>query len=119
VDLVSYLFFILFFTLTALSYFLFFKELRRTQQQIKSKYKWIVILYCIAINILVVILYFSFEFYFLKGILKFEVNNNFIERIVKTLIIFTLNGISNFYLLKFYLKRISKQKTEIELIGKE
>jgi hypothetical protein len=47
------------------------------------------------------------------------VNNNFIERIVKTLIIFTLNGISNFYLLKFYLKRISKQKTEIELIGKE
>ena len=118
-DLVSYLFFILFFALISLSYFLFFKELRRRQEQIKSKYKWIVIFYCIAINITVVLLYFSFELYILTDTLKFKLNNNFIERILKTLVIFALNGISNFFILKFYLKRISQQKTEIELIGKE
>ncbi|WP_232067421.1 hypothetical protein, partial [Flavobacterium bizetiae] len=63
--------------------------------------------------------YFSFEFYFVLEFLKFKFSNKFVERIIKTLIIFALNGISNFYILKLYLKRISKTKNEIELIGKE
>ncbi|CAD5342194.1 hypothetical protein FLA105535_02176 [Flavobacterium bizetiae] len=118
-DQVTYLFFILFLTIIALSYFLFFRELNNRLDFIKTKYKWSVILICIASNIIIVLIYFSFEFYFVKEFLKFKLDNNFVERIIKTLIIFALNGISNFYILKLYLKRISKTKNEIELIGKE
>lgn len=109
---------VLFFGIMALSYFFFLKELKNKHKNRTFKNKLIGFLICLVSPVVIILAYFCFEYFFLMDILKLEMANSHIERILKTSLIFTLNSILNFYLLKFYLRKINKLN-EIELIGTE
>ncbi|WP_426484228.1 hypothetical protein [Flavobacterium sp. 2] len=117
-DALGVLFFSILFGLMGFSYFFFFKKLKAKGENKKLKIKFIVALICILAPIIITIIYFCFEFYFIEDLLNFKIKNNYLTRITRTTIVFTANSLINFYLLNFYLIKISK-KNEIELIGTE
>ncbi|MEO8237206.1 MAG: hypothetical protein ABI576_03790 [Flavobacterium sp.] len=99
-------------------YILFLKKINKIEKK-QFKYKLIFFLGCIISIVIAIVIYFCFENFILIDFLKLEVNDTYGERITESIIIFSLNIITNFYFLKFYLKRILNQKNEIELIGTE
>ncbi|OXB08097.1 hypothetical protein B0A72_00500 [Flavobacterium pectinovorum] len=67
----------------------------------------------------IAILYFTFQNSVLIDFLKIALKNTYAYRITKSIIVIVLSNITNYYFAKFYLKKISKTKNEIELIGIE
>lgn len=102
-----------------LSNILFFKRLKNNQK--RFKYILIFFFFCIVSIFVSGILTYAFDQNLLINTFKIEINHGYASRIIKSIIAFTLNIITNYYFAKFYLKRISKtkNKNEIELIGKE
>ncbi|MGO4770215.1 hypothetical protein ACEN2I_01005 [Flavobacterium sp. W22_SRS_FK3] len=117
-DALGVLFFSVFFGTMAFTYFFFLKKLKAKGEIKKIKIKFIVALICILTPIIIILIYFCFEFYFIGDLLNFKIKNNYLTRITRTTIIFSANSLINFYLLNFYLIKISKEN-EIELIGTE
>ncbi|GGF11842.1 hypothetical protein GCM10011518_21300 [Flavobacterium limi] len=100
-----------------LSNILFFKRLKKNQK--RFKYIILFLSFCIFSIFIFGILTYAVEQNLLLNTFKIEINHGYTSRILKSIIALTLNIITNYYFAKFYLKRIYKQKTEIELIGKE
>lgn len=98
-----------------LSSTLFFKRLKKHERHFK--YIFLFLLFCIFSIIANAILCYEFERKILIDFFEIKTTHSYSGRIIKSIIAFTLNIITNYYFAKFYLKRISKIKNEIELIG--
>ncbi|SHH40680.1 hypothetical protein SAMN05443663_107182 [Flavobacterium defluvii] len=96
---------------------LFIKRLRKNQR--RFKYIFLFFLFCFFSIIAIGLLCYAFERHILIEYLKIEITNRYTNRIIKSITALTLIIITNYNFAKFYLKRISKTKNEIELIGKE
>lgn len=100
--------------------FTFLKELKKIEKN-HFKYKLIYFLMCLifpcSVIFIVAAILSSPAFI---DLLNLDIDTStYTYRIFIGIIIFPLSIIINIYFTKFYLKRISKTKNEIELIGKE
>lgn len=100
--------------------FNFLKELKKIEKN-HFKYKLIYFLMCLifpcSVIFIVAAILSSPGFI---DLLNLDIDTStYTYRIIIGTIIFPLSIIINIYFTKFYLKRISKTKNEIELIGKE
>jgi len=100
--------------------FIFYKGLKSIKKN-HFKYKLFYFLVTLVISCLIVIVAFiTLGIGVLDEILDFSiVMNRYIFRFFYGCVIFLPSIFINIYFAKFYLNRISKTKSEIELIGKE
>ncbi|KFF04261.1 hypothetical protein B0A68_13915 [Flavobacterium reichenbachii] len=122
-DSLGFIFFILLLLMIILPNYLFQRKLKLTDLSY-FKYKAIYLVISISSLILVFVFFYYLKEYFLKYYFELNTNNkNEYEankaRTITVSIVLLLNSVLNIYFAKFYLKRISKTKNEIELIGKE
>jgi hypothetical protein len=119
-DLLGGIFIAIFLGIIIYSNFIFSKGVKKTETK-HFKYKLFyfltsVIFPCIVIFAITVILN-STTLFEISG-LKIDISN-YITRIFFGILIFPSSILANIYFSKFYIKRISKTKNEIELIGTE
>lgn len=119
-DELGVIFLVILFTIIVYPNFTFFKELKKIEKN-HFKYKLIHFLMCLifpcSIIFIVAAILSSPAFI---NLLNLDIDTStYTYRIFIGIIIFPLSIIIYIYFTKFYLKRISKTKNEIELIGKE
>ena len=117
-DKLGFVFLVIVIVIIVVSNILFYKKLQKTHQK-NFKYILLYFLFSLISIVTIGILYFIFQNSVLIDLLKIEIKDTYADRITNCIIIFTLNSITNYYFSKFYIKRISKTKNEIELIGTE
>jgi hypothetical protein len=122
-DAFGVFFLILFLIIIITSIVIFIKRLKKNGIN-HFKYKLIFSLFCFFSVIVILIFYYFFQYIILINLFKLKIDNNtYTNRIITMVIVMILNITVNFYLLKFYSKRIYLREiskiNEIELIGKE
>ncbi len=119
-DALGILFLISFLMIIIISIVLFQKRLKKIGIN-HFKYKLIHFIICIVIPISIIFFYaLLITSPYLINSLNLRIDlNNFTYRIIFASIIFSQSILVNIFISKIYLKRISKTKNEIELIGKE
>lgn len=121
-DILGAFIIILFLIAILYPYFVFFKELKKTEKnQLKHKVIYILISVVISFSIVCLVAFIVQHWHFKR---RLTVNLNFsrhIYRIFFASIIIFISTLTNLYIVRFYLKRIIKPKkeNEIELIGEE
>ena len=117
-DFLGVIFLILFLLVLTISNVAFYRGINKAGNK---DYKHMVSFFfiCIITPAIIFIFYFIFETSVLIDVLKFEITDTYTERIAKLSVILPLNIIVNYFLVKLYLRKITKNKNEIELIGTE
>ncbi len=120
-DLLGVIFIILFLITFAYPNYVFFKGLKNIQgKNYKNKAIYFftsVIISCFIVCVVAMIIGSLDSIEIID--LKTGIYNNYIFRIIFGIAIFPPSILANIYIAKLYLKRISKTKNELELIGKE
>lgn len=110
------IFLVIIIVIIVVSNILFYKKLQKIHKK-HFKHMLLFFLFCVVSIMIIGTLYFAFQNSVLIDLLK--IKNTYAYRITKSIIVIVLSNITNYYFSKFYLKRISKTKNEIELIGIE
>jgi hypothetical protein len=118
-DIAVYIYWVLIVITIGYPNYIFFKKLKNVKgKPIIHKLLYFLITLILLFAIIAVIMTILTSSYLEKMGLKID-HNSYITRIMYAALVFPLAYLANIYIAKFYLKRISKTKNEIELIGKE
>lgn len=119
-DFLGGIFLFIFLVIIIYPNFNFYKELKRIgKNQLKYKITYFIITLLISCSIVIGVAMLVVS-QIINDFLNVTIQmNEYVTRIIFAGVIFPPGIFLNIYFGKFYLKRISRKKTEIELIGKE